>query len=51
MSAILEMIFSIVTADQLLPVGIVATRLGASCCEESRTEGKRGRAAHASPSF
>ena len=50
MSAILEMISSIVTADLLLHVGIVATRLVASCWEESRTEGKRGRAAHAPPS-
>jgi len=47
MSAILEMIFSIVTVNLLLPVGTVATRLVASCCSESWTEGKRGRAAHA----
>jgi hypothetical protein len=40
MSAIVEMISSIVTADLLLPVGIVATRLVASCWKESRTEGK-----------
>jgi hypothetical protein len=50
MSAILEMIFSIVTADLLLPVGIVVTGLVASCWEESRTEAKRDRAAHAPPS-
>jgi hypothetical protein len=40
MSAIVEMISSIVTADLLLPVGIVATRLAASCWEESQAEGK-----------